>query len=151
VSEIMGFTILFWYWWALAAVLLVLEMMLPGVVFLFLAIGAAAAGVFLLVVSDLSLELQLFVFAILSVASAVVLRPTLKRLQHARVGNAALNARGDALVGRTIVLDAPILRGQGRVKLADGSWTVTGPDMAAGSKVRIAAVNGTELKVEPAP
>ena len=34
-------------------------MMLPGVVFLFLAIGAAAAGLFLLVVSDLSLELQL--------------------------------------------------------------------------------------------
>ena len=39
-----GFKIIFWYWWALAAVLLVFEMLLPGVVFLFLAIGAAAAG-----------------------------------------------------------------------------------------------------------
>jgi membrane protein implicated in regulation of membrane protease activity len=28
---------------------------------------------------------------------------------------------------------------------------VTGPDMAAGSRVRIAAVDGTELRVEPAP
>ena len=54
-----GFKIIFWYWWALAAVLLVFEMMLPGVVFLFLAIGALASGAFLLVVSDLSLELQL--------------------------------------------------------------------------------------------
>lgn len=147
----MSFKIIFWYWWALAAVLLVFEMMLPGVVFLFLAIGAAAAGAFLLVVSDLSLELQLFVFAIVSVASAVVLRPTLKRLQQGRVGETTLNARGESLVGSTIVLDAPILGGRGRVKLGDGSWTVTGPDMAAGSRVRVAAVTGTELRVEPAP
>ena len=147
----MSLKIIFWYWWALAAVLLVFEMMLPGVVFLFLAIGAAASGAFLLVVSDLSLVLQLFVFAIVSVAAAVVRRPTLKRLQQSRGANVNLNARGEALVGRTIVLDTPILRGQGRVKLGDGSWTVTGPDMAAGSRVRVTAVYGTELRVEPAP
>jgi membrane protein implicated in regulation of membrane protease activity len=147
----MSFKIIFWYWWALAAVLLVFEMMLPGVVFLFLAIGAMASGFFLLIVADLSLELQLFVFAIVSVASAVVLRPTLKRLQRGRAADANLNARGESLVGRTIVLDAPILHGRGRVKLADGSWSVTGPDMAAGARVRVTAVDGTELKVEPAP
>jgi len=147
----MSFKIIFWYWWALAAVLLVFEMMLPGVVFLFLALGAVAAGVFVLVVSDLGLELQLFVFAIVSVGSAVVLRPTLKRLQQGRPQDATINARGDSLVGKTIVLDAPILNGRGRVTVGDGSWTVTGPDMVAGSKVRVAAVNGTELSVEPAP
>jgi len=147
----MSFKIIFWYWWALAAVLLVFEMMLPGVVFLFLAVGAAASGAFLLVVSDLSLELQLFVFAIVSVASAVVLRPTLKRLQQGRPADATINARGDSLVGKTIVLDAPILQGRGRVKVGDGSWTVTGPDMVAGARVRVTAVNGTELAVEPAP
>ena len=144
-------TILFWYWWALAAVLLVFEMLLPGVVFMFVAAGAAAAGFLLLVVPALSLELQLFVFAVVSVASAVVLRPTLKRLQRGRAKDSTLNARGAALVGQTIVLDTPILNGRGRVRLGDGSWTVTGPDMVAGARVRIAAVNGTELAVEPAP
>jgi membrane protein implicated in regulation of membrane protease activity len=147
----MGFKILFWYWWALAAVLLVFEMMLPGVVFLFLAIGAAASGLFLLVASDLSLELQLLVFAVVSVVSAVGLRRTLKRLQHIDGPTTTLNARGDALVGRTFVLDAPILNGRGRVTLGDGSWTVTGPDMVKGAKVRVASVHGTELRVEPAP
>jgi membrane protein implicated in regulation of membrane protease activity len=140
----------FWYWWAVAAVLLVFEMLLPGVVFMFVAVGAIASGFFLLVVPGLSLELQLFVFALVSVASAVVLRPTLKRLQRGRAQDETINARGAALVGRTIVLDAPILNGRGRVKVGDGSWTVTGPDMAAGAKVRIASVNGTELAVEPA-
>lgn len=147
----MTLTILFWYWWALAAVLLVFEMLLPGVVFLFLAIGATASGAFLLVAPGLSLELQLFVFAVISVGSAIVLRPTLKRLQRGRPADATLNARGDSLIGKIIVLDAPILGGQARVKLGDGSWTVTGPDMAAGTRVRIAAVSGTELRVEPAP
>lgn len=147
----MSFVIVFWHWWTLAAVMLVLEMLLPGFVFMFLAIGAAAAGLALLVISGLSLELQLTVFAIVSVVSAVGLRPTFRRMQHSRTAEPSLNARGDSLIGRTIVLDAPILGGQARVKLGDGSWTVTGPDMVAGSRVRVVAINGTELKVEPAP
>lgn len=51
----MSLQIVFWYWWVLAAILLVCEMTLPGVVFLFLAIGAAAAGVLLAVVPGTSL------------------------------------------------------------------------------------------------
>ncbi len=144
------FKILFWYWWALAAVLLVCEMLLPGVVFLFIAVGAAATGLVLLVASDASLEFQLVVFAIVSVVSAVALRPYLKRLQS-KTADPTLNARGAALVGQVFVLDQPILGGRGRIKLGDGSWIVTGPDMVAGAKVRVAAVNGTELRVEPAP
>lgn len=145
------FKIVFWYWWALAAVLLVFEMMLPGIVFLFLALGAAAAGLCLLVVADLSLEWQLVVFAVVAVASAIGLRPTLRRLQSRDTTPNTINARGDSLVGRTIVLDQPILNGRGRVVLGDGSWTVTGPDMAAGARVRVTAVSGTELSVVPAP
>lgn len=147
----MSFKIIFWHWWAFAAVLLVLEMMLPGIVFLFLAIGAAVVGAVLLVSATLSLELQLFIFALVSVASAIVLRPFLKRLQQGRPADATLNARGEALVGRIIVLDAPILNGRGRVTLGDGSWSVTGPDMVAGARVRVTAVKGAELTVEPAP
>jgi len=145
------FKIVFWYWWALAALLLVFEMMLPGIVFLFLALGAAAAGLFLLVVADLSLEWQLAVFAVVAVASAIGLRPTLRRLQARDTTPNTINARGDSLVGRIVVLDQPILNGRGRVVLGDGSWTAIGPDMAAGAKVRVTAVNGTELSVVPAP
>jgi membrane protein implicated in regulation of membrane protease activity len=146
----MSFTIVFWYWWALAAVLMICEMMLPGVVFMFLAIGAAAAGLALLVVSDLSLEMQLVVFAVVAVASAVGLRRILGGMQK-RSDDPNLNARGDSLIGKVVVLDQPILGGRGRLKMGDGSWTVTGPDMVAGAKVRVASIDGTELRVEPAP
>jgi membrane protein implicated in regulation of membrane protease activity len=145
----MSFTIVFWYWWALAAVLLICEMMLPGVVFLFLAIGAAVAGLLLLVVADTSLEIQLVAFAVIAVASAVGLRPLLRGMQT-RTDDPNLNARGDSLIGKVLVLDEPILNGRGRVKLGDGSWTVTGPDMVRGARVRVAGVDGTELRVEPA-
>lgn len=145
------FTPIFWYWWALGAAFLVLEMLLPGVVFLFLAIGTLAAGLFLLVVPGLSIELQLLTFAVVSVVAAVGLRKTLRRLQSIDSKPNSLNARGDALIGRTIVLDSPILNGRGRVTLGDGSWSVTGPDMVKGARVRVKAVNGTELAVEPAP
>lgn len=147
----MSFKMIFWHWWAVAAVLLVFEMVLPGVVFLFLAVGAFASGLAVLVLADLSLEFQLTIFAIVSVASAIILRPFLRRLAHGKLADRTLNARGDAMVGRTIVLDSPILGGHGRVKLGDGSWAVTGPDMVAGSRVRVTEVQGTELKVEPAP
>lgn len=148
---LIGFKIVFWYWWALAALLLICEMTLPGVVFLFLALGAASAGLFLLVVPNVAIELQLVIFAVVSAGSALMLRPLLRGLQHARTEDPNLNARGQSMVGRTVVLDQPILDGRGRVKLGDGSWTVTGPDMVAGARVRVTAVNGTELRVEPAP
>ncbi len=90
------------------------------------------------------------IFAVVAVASAIGLRPTFRRLQN-RSAAAHINARAHALIGKTFVLDQPILAGRGRVKLGDGSWIVTGPDMVAGAKVRVAAVDGTELKVEPAP
>ena len=146
----MTFKIVFWYWWALSAVLLICEMMLPGVVFLFLSVGAALAGMLLVLEPELSLEMQLVIFAVVSVGSAVGLRPLLRGMQK-RSDDPNLNARGDSMIGRILVLDQPILGGRGRVKWGDGSWIVTGPDMVAGAKVRVAAVDGTELRVEPAP
>ena len=146
----MSLHIVFWYWWALSAVLLVCEMMLPGVVFLFLALGAAMAGMLLVLEPEMSIEMQLAIFAVVSVVSAVGLRPWLRGIQK-RSDDPNLNARGDSMIGKVLVLDQPILRGRGRVILGDGSWAVTGPDMVAGAKVRVAAVDGTELRVEPAP
>ncbi|NDH61491.1 MAG: hypothetical protein EBY18_07515 [Alphaproteobacteria bacterium] len=58
---------------------------------------------------------------------------------------------GKAYPLATVVLDAPILNGRGRIKLGDGSWSVTGPDMVAGARVRVRGVDGNELRVEPAP
>jgi len=139
------FKVVFWHWWALAAVLLVLEMTLPGVVFLFLAVGATVAGFALLAGPGMGLEWQLGVFAVVAAASAVVLKPLLRQLLDRNAAR-TINDRTESLV-----LDSPIIGGRGRVKIGDGSWSVVGPDMAAGFKVRVVKAEGAELTVEPAP
>ncbi|TXL76312.1 NfeD family protein [Vineibacter terrae] len=141
--------IVFWWWWAAAAVLLVCEMALPGVIFLFLAIGAVLVGVVLLLAPSTGLEIQLLIFAVTSVGAALGLRPILaQRLQTK--AHATLNARAAALIGQVVTLDEPIINGRGRARVADGSWNVRGPDMVAGAEVRIVRVEGAELVVEPA-
>jgi membrane protein implicated in regulation of membrane protease activity len=46
------------------------------------------------------------------------------------------------------VLQQGIVAGQGRVSIDDASWQVTGPDMAAGTRVRVVAVVNGVLQVE---
>ena len=60
-----------------------------------------------------------------------------------------LNARGVRHVGRIVLLEQPISAGRGRIRLNDSWWTIEGPDMAAGEKVRIVGVRGAVLVVAP--
>jgi membrane protein implicated in regulation of membrane protease activity len=143
-----AFKVVFWHWWTLAGLLLIFEMTLPGVAFLFMAMGAAVVGLVLLVAPGLSLELQLLIFAVAGVVAAVVMRKLLPERLTTRKA-AELNDRGAQLVGTELTLSEPIVNGRARVKIGDSSWTVTGPDMAAGFKVRVVAVEGAHLKIEP--
>lgn len=145
-----GFTIVYWHWFALAGVLLLPEMLMPGVAFLFLAIGAFAAGVVKLAWPMASLDIQLGVFAVASIAAFAGMRGWIRQVFKVREGD-RLNERGGQLIGQTITLSDAIRNGHGRVRVGDGSWNVSGPDMASGARVRVIAVDGATLKVEPAP
>lgn len=61
-----------------------------------------------------------------------------------------LNARGDKHVGRLIVIEQPIDAGRGRVRIGDGWWSVEGPDLETGARVRVVGVRGAVLIVERA-
>ena len=61
---------------------------------------------------------------------------------------APLNQRGQSLVGRVFTLEAPIKDGEGRIRVDDSSWRVTGADRFAGAKVRVVRVEGTTLVVD---
>lgn len=140
--------ILFWHWWALAGVMLILELFAPGIIFIFLSAGAAAAGLALLAVPGLALEWQLLLFAVISGIAFAFGRPIGRAISAPKPG--VLNERGAALIGTVVRLEEPIVNGQGRVRIGDTTWAVTGPDMAAGYPVRVAAVIGSALQVEPA-
>ncbi|MFC4454019.1 NfeD family protein [Deinococcus sonorensis] len=136
-----------WHWWALAAVLLILEVLVPGVFLVWLGIAAAVLGL-LVALLPLGVPLQLLLFGALSVVSILVGRRVLARLPHSAEAD-QLNRGAARLIGRTVVLTEPIRHGQGRARVGDGVWPVQGADAPAGSTVRIVAVQGTTLLVRP--
>jgi membrane protein implicated in regulation of membrane protease activity len=58
-----------------------------------------------------------------------------------------LNRRGAQHIGRVVCVSEPIAGGEGRVRVADTVWRARGPDCAAGTWVRIVAVEGAYLVV----
>jgi len=138
-----------WTWWIAALALAILEVFAPGAVFLWLGVAAALVGFLLLALPGLDWHWQLVAFATLSVVSVVVGRPLVRRRLLAS-DHPALNRRAMAHVGRIFTLDEPIAGGRGRIRVEDSTWKVEGPDLPAGTRVRVAGADGAVLRVEPA-
>jgi membrane protein implicated in regulation of membrane protease activity len=140
----------YWDWWTLGGVLAIVEAFAPGFVFLWLGIAAGLVGCLLWLWPGIGPDVQVLIFAALSVASVVGWR----RWQTAHPGptdQPNLNRRGAQYVGRRFALVEPITRGRGRIRLEDSSWTVTGPDLPAGQTVEVIGADGAVLQVRPLP
>ncbi|QNP39836.1 NfeD family protein [Lysobacter solisilvae (ex Woo and Kim 2020)] len=133
-------------WAALALVLIAAETLAPGAFLLWL--GLAAAAVFVVVLLfDVPLLAQVALFVVLSFISIQVYRRWFR--DRARASDKpTLNRRADALVGQVVPLERAIVQGRGRVQIADAYWDVAGPDLAAGTPVRVVATDGMTLTVE---
>ena len=138
----------FWDWFILAAVLLLLEVMAPGTFMLWLGLSAFLVGLISFFV-DWSWQYQLVAFAAFALAAI----PLWRRLgQHAKAptDQPFLNRRADALIGQVFTLEKPIVGGNGTIGVGDTVWRIAGADCPSGSRVRVAAVDGATLRVEPA-
>jgi hypothetical protein len=60
-----------------------------------------------------------------------------------------LNRRGQQYVGRQFTLAEAIVDGRGKLRVSDTMWKVRGPDLPAGSHIRVTGVDGATLTVEP--
>lgn len=142
----MALQIVFWHWWAVGVFLLIVELLAPGMFFIWMAESAFVVGVILLVAPVLGWESQLLLFSVLSVVSIVLFRRYLKR-HPITTDQPLLNQRAARHIGRVFTLDAPIVNGEGRIRVDDSFWRVEGEDCAAGTRVRVMAANGVILKV----
>ena len=59
-----------------------------------------------------------------------------------------LNERSRQYLGRTFVIEQGIVDGRGKVRVGDTLWTAQGPDMPAGSTVKVIDTHDTVLIVE---
>jgi membrane protein implicated in regulation of membrane protease activity len=138
-----------WSWWVLGFLLLVAEIAVPGIFFMWVGIAAIAIGAVSLLHWDSlwwTWQLQFVAFAVLAVLAALIGRQIMAA-QDRSTDEPHLNKRGASLVGRTAVLDQPIREGRGRIRLDDTWWIVNGPDLPAGTRVRVTESVGRELNV----
>jgi hypothetical protein len=138
-----------WAWIILGMVLIGVELLAPGVFFLWLGLAALATGLTDALLG-LSWQASTLLFAVLSVAAVMVGRAISAPSVQADDTGGLLNRRGEALVGRVFTLEAPIAGGEGRVRVDDSSWRVRGPDAPAGARIRVVRVEGATLLVETA-
>ena len=141
--------IVFWHWWILAGLLLILELTAPAFFFLWLGIAAAAVGLILLVFPSLDLETQLVLFAIASIVAVLAWRKY-RESRPVRTDQPNLNRRGQQYIGRVFSLTTPITNGVGKVTVDDSTWKVKGPDLAAGTHIRVIDVDGVVFRGESA-
>ena len=136
--------------WAIGAlVLFAAEAMAPGAFMLWFGFAAVAMALVVLVAPGLGWLAQAVLFSALALISVAVYRRWF-RGKGRQSDKPLLNRRAERLVGSVAVLDQAIEGGRGRVKIDDAFWTVEGPDLPAGMRVRVVAVNGMTLKVQEA-
>jgi membrane protein implicated in regulation of membrane protease activity len=136
-----------WLWLTLGLVLAGLEMLVPGVYLIWLAVAAIVTGV-LTLAFDVSLPLQIVDFVFLSLIIAFSAKRFLGE-RPIESSDPLMNRRGARLVGDIAVVVQAIEHGSGRVKLGDSEWIAHGPNVAAGERVRVSGSDGTILLVEP--
>lgn len=137
-----------WTWFVLGTVLLLLELVAPGAVFLWFGIAAFTVGILALTVA-LPWQAQILIFAILSVVLIFAYRRYF-RTKTEESDRPFLNKRGEAHVGQTFVLTDAITQGRGKIRIGDTDWRVSGPDLAKGDTVKVTGTDGAVLQVEKA-
>lgn len=124
-----------WLFWAIAAVLcLIAELLTGGFFLLCFAIGAAVAAVF---ASFVGFNMQLAMFAAVSVVCIFFVRPFALRYLHRGEDHRVSNA--DAILGKTGIVSQQIeADGYGRVAIDGDDWKAQsedGKEIERGKKV----------------
>lgn len=139
-----------WIWWTIAAALLALELLAPGVAFIWLGLAAAAMGFIALVLPGVPWQAEVAIFAALAAGAVYVVRPWAREETVEDEARLHLNRRMDGYVGRVFELPAAIDNGEGHLIIDDTRWRVRGPDLKRGQPVRVTGVEGLTLIVERA-
>lgn len=140
-----------WNWMVLGLLLLGAEVLVPGFFLIWIGIAAVIVGAVSLALWDAGFwtwQIQVLVFLAVAVVAAFAGRAVMKRSDVS--DEPLLNQRSAQLVGKTATLQEAIVNGQGRIKIGDTTWSVSGPDLDAGTRVRVTGSSDMKLTVEAA-
>ena len=138
-----------WNWLIFGFILMALELTAPGVFLFWFGLAALLVGLVSFVLHP-TWQSQLLMFAVFALIAVPIWRRLAKSQRETSASNPFLNRRAAALVGRVFTLEKPIVDGFGTVLVDDTIWRVAGPDVPAGSRVRVVRADGANLTVAAA-
>lgn len=137
-----------WFWFILTLVLFGLEMVVPGVIFMWLAFAAIVVGGIVLIDPSMGWEIQFIIFSVLGVVSVFTGRTYLRRNPIVSEDE-ELNDRGARYIGNKYTVERAMQNGEGKIRIGDTLWLVRGDFEAdVGSKVKVIGSDGVVLLVE---
>lgn len=136
-------------WLALGLALAIVEVLAPGIVFIWMGIAAVIVAGIVWGFPEIGWQFQLVIFGVLSLISVVGGRIWIRK-HPTESSDPTLNRRAEQYVGRVFTLESPIVNGRGSLNVDDTVWRVEGDEIAAGVRVQIIGAEGTVLKVEVA-
>jgi len=136
-----------WNWMIVAALLLALELLAPGIFLMWFGLAATLTGV-LAFSFDIGWQWQIIWFCLLSVAAVLIALKYLRKHPFASE-RPLLNARAVQHIGECHNLIDPIVNGRGSITIGDSIWRVEGPELPKGARVKVLGADGTVLKVAP--
>ena len=137
-------------WFLVGIVLLVLEFELPGLIVFFFGVGAIIVAI-LCLIFELSIDMQLIIFIVASLACLIVLRKWLKGIfyGHVKAKQNIKEAMSD-FVGEQAVVKEKITAGPGgKVELHGTNWSAEADEeIEVGEIVEIVGKENLTLKVK---
>ncbi len=144
-------TMPFWYWLVFALALLLLEVVTGSTYMLWPATAAMIVGLLAIFPFQDQWQLQLLLFAGLTILLIIFAGPRIKPWLHkTREDHQLLNERGARKIGRVVAVDQGFESGVGQVRLDDTLWRARsekGENFAAGTMLEIIDVEGAQLIV----
>ncbi len=137
-----------WGWIIAGLVLLGVEILAPGNIFVWFGVAALITGGFVFV-TDFGWQVDALLFVVLAIVLVIAGRRYFS-WHRSPSEQPFLNQRAAGLIGRNSVLAEPIVGGLGRIRIDDTTWRVTGPDLPSGTRIKVVSADGAVLAVEQA-
>lgn len=136
-------------WLIIGAVLMLLELIVPGVYLFWFGVAALAVGGLLSFI-PLGFIMQILLFAIFSVIAVIIGVKVYKGKDQDITSQHLNQVRGKEYVGQTYTLTMDITNNNGQLPIGDSVWSIHGENLPAGTKIKITHLTGNTLHYEKA-
>jgi len=142
----MAETIHYWWWFGFALIMLSLVALTALDFLLWLGIAGVVTAVISMIWPTLDWRLQFMLFSVIAISTLILWwrywrNPVISDKPY-------LNQRGANYIGRIFTPDQAIVNGYGKIHVDDTMWKVRCEDCAAGTRLKVVAVEGVILVAE---